>query len=97
MLFVRNLLPITTENKIKDLFESLGEEDIERVKKNKDYAFVHFLTREAAEKALRNSAGKCLDGSQIHVEWSKPVDKNMHNTRKHLTKLLSQGVPTMPL
>lgn len=59
----------TTEEKIRQIFEELiytpdkanilnGEvnacsAEIQRVKKNKDYAFVHFNTREAAELAMQ--------------------------------------------
>ena len=55
ILFVRNLMLSTSETTLRELFTKLsdGDEDtIERVKKTKDYAFVHFSTREAAEKAL---------------------------------------------
>ena len=46
VLFVRNLMSITTEEQIRSVFESLidGSDGgaVERVKKSKDYAFVHF-------------------------------------------------------
>ena len=51
VLFVRNLMAVTTEEQIRSVFESLidGCDDgggaaaaVERVKKSKDYAFVHF-------------------------------------------------------
>ena len=32
-----------------------------------------------------------MDGALIHVAWSKPVDKQMYQTRKHLTKFLANG------
>ena len=41
---------------------------VERVKKAKDYAFVHFSTREAAERALASSKGLVIDGAE--VGWS---------------------------
>lgn len=50
---MRNLDPMTTEAKILEVFTELSEGgEVERVKKNKDYAFVHFLNREDAELAL---------------------------------------------
>ncbi len=62
------------------------------MKKTKDYAFVHLLTREAAEQAMAGATlGLKIDGSDIEVNWSKPVDKNIYNTRKQLTKILSAG------
>lgn len=58
-----------------------------------DYAFVHFATREAAQRALDAALSEDLymDGALIHVAWSKPVDKQMYQTRKHLTKFLANG------
>ena len=59
ILFVRNLMLSTSEATLRDLFNKLsggeaadGEETVERVKKTKDYAFVHFVSRAAAETAL---------------------------------------------
>ena len=46
VLFVRNLMAVTTEEQIRSVFESLIDGGdggaVERVKKSKDYAFVHF-------------------------------------------------------
>ena len=50
MLYVRNLLLSTTEETIEDIFSQFAE--VERVKKIKDYCFVHFTTKEGARKAL---------------------------------------------
>ncbi|XP_059080728.1 probable RNA-binding protein 46 isoform X2 [Tigriopus californicus] len=97
ILFVRNLMPETSENDIKEKFEELGGETIERVKKNKDYAFVHFVTREAAELALEKAQDLSMDGAPLHVTWSKPVDKLLYNQRKQLTKLFSEGTPSISL
>ena len=61
ILFVRNLMLSTSEASLRDLFNQLsggeagegeGEENVERVKKTKDYAFIHFVSRAAAETAL---------------------------------------------
>lgn len=89
ILFIRNLLPHTTESKIRRVFDDFSGGQVERVKKTKDYAFVHFASRESAELAMRECEGLMLDGSVIEVTWSKPVDKQIYNTRKQLTKALS--------
>ena len=92
VLFVRNLVPMTTEADIREIFEKFGRDDVERVKKSKDFAFIHFRTREGAERAMREvSKGLTLHNSVIEVAWSKPVDKNAYQQRKNLTKLLSNG------
>ena len=45
----------TTEETIENLFKQHA--DVERVKKIKDYCFVHFATREGARNALENMQG----------------------------------------
>jgi len=96
VLFVRNLTSYVSEENLRMLFErwsanGSGEVNVERVKKAKDYAFVHFTSRNAAERAKVSAEGKVIDGELIHVEWSKPVDKNIYNARKYLTEVLSGG------
>jgi len=57
VLFVRNLASQTSEEDLWNLFSNLSNGNVERVRKfdineSRSYAFVHFVTREAAEKAL---------------------------------------------
>jgi len=92
ILFVRNLMLSTSENTIRDLFNKMANNSVERVKKAKDYAFVHFATREAAEKALKASNPLVIDDAEVEVVWSKPVDKQTYNTRKTLTKAFTSGI-----
>lgn len=51
MLYVRNLTQEVTENRLKEAFEAYGS--VERVKKIKDYAFIHFNDRNCALKVIR--------------------------------------------
>lgn len=46
VLYVRNLTQDCTEEKLKEAFEAFGV--VERVKKIKDYAFIHFEDRDCA-------------------------------------------------
>lgn len=48
MLFVRNLANSVTEDILEKTFSQFGR--LQRVKKLKDYAFVHFDDRESAVK-----------------------------------------------
>lgn len=49
----------TTEQTLREVFESItGVGTVERVKKLRDYAFVHFFTRENAMLALETMNGK---------------------------------------
>lgn len=54
----------TTEDQIKAEFEKLKKGSVERVKKLKDYAFVHFKEREDAENAKNMLNGKLVLNTQ---------------------------------
>lgn len=102
VLFVRNLMLSTTEEALRALFNRLATHaagEVERVKKTKDFAFIHFTTRAAAEAALaaavnnnnNGGGGLMIEGAEVEVLWSKPVDKKLYNTRKTLTKAFTLG------
>lgn len=46
VLYVKNVKENVTEEKLKEIFEKHGE--VERAKKIRDYAFIHFKERENA-------------------------------------------------
>uniref|UniRef100_A0A669BVR6 APOBEC1 complementation factor n=1 Tax=Oreochromis niloticus TaxID=8128 RepID=A0A669BVR6_ORENI len=58
ILYVRNLMLQTTEETIEKEFNSLKPGAVERVKKIRDYAFVHFTQREDAINAMKALNGK---------------------------------------
>ena len=63
-----------------------------KVKKAKDYAFVHFNTRGAAERAYEATKEHLiLDNCRVEVTWSKPIDRHIHSQRKQLSKALISG------
>ncbi|XP_059803415.1 APOBEC1 complementation factor isoform X2 [Hypanus sabinus] len=78
ILYVRNLMLPTSEEAIEKEFSSIKPGTVERVKKIRDYAFVHFVTREDAINAMNAMNGKVLDGSPIEVTLAKPVDKDSY-------------------
>ncbi|NXP52250.1 A1CF factor, partial [Heliornis fulica] len=78
ILYVRNLMLSTTEETIEKEFNNIKPGAVERVKKIKDYAFVHFNKREDAVEAMKALNGKVLDGSPIEVTLAKPVDKDSY-------------------
>ncbi len=70
MLFVRNLANSVTEEILEKAFGQFGK--LERVKKLKDYAFIHFDERDGAVKVRRF-------GVQVHVsgfveQWCDGMD-----------------------
>ncbi|NWS59769.1 RBM46 protein, partial [Chunga burmeisteri] len=75
VLYVRNLMISTTEDTIKAEFNKFKPGVVERVKKLRDYAFVHFFHREDAVAAMSVMNGKCIDGASIEVTLAKPVNK----------------------
>ncbi|KAG7213755.1 hypothetical protein KM043_002981 [Ampulex compressa] len=70
VLYVKNLTQDCSEDKLKESFEQYGK--IERVKKIKDYAFVHFEERDNAVRAMNELNGKEIGGSHIGVSLAKP-------------------------
>ncbi|XP_014095205.1 heterogeneous nuclear ribonucleoprotein Q isoform X4 [Bactrocera oleae] len=70
VLYVRNLTQDVSEEKLKEQFEQFGK--VERVKKIKDYAFVHFEDRDSAVIAMRGLNGKEIGSSNIEVSLAKP-------------------------
>ncbi|KAL1123172.1 hypothetical protein AAG570_002259 [Ranatra chinensis] len=70
VLYVRNLTQECTEEKLKENFEAFGK--VDRVKKIKDYAFIHFDERDHAVAAMEELNGKDLAGSNIEVSLAKP-------------------------
>ncbi|NXP43766.1 RBM46 protein, partial [Heliornis fulica] len=75
VLHVRNLMMSTTEDRIKAEFNKFKPGVVERVKKLRDYAFVHFFHREDAVAAMCVMNGRCIDGANIEVSLAKPVNK----------------------
>ncbi|XP_046645740.1 heterogeneous nuclear ribonucleoprotein Q-like isoform X1 [Daphnia pulicaria] len=70
VLYVRNLTQEFTEEKLKEAFEAHGP--IQRVKKIKDYAFVHFEERDDAVQAMEALNGHTLYGANLEVSLAKP-------------------------
>ena len=92
ILYVRNLMLHTTEDTLEQEFSKLtGRGTIERVKKIRDYAFVHFNTRDNALKAMKAMNNSTIDNATIEVSYvlthivltgsfqvvlAKPVDRD---------------------
>lgn len=55
---------------------------VERVKKIRDYAFVHFNSRDDAVLAMDHLNGTEVEGSCIEVTLAKPVDKEQYSRQK---------------
>ncbi|KAH0616236.1 hypothetical protein JD844_027209 [Phrynosoma platyrhinos] len=86
ILYVRNLMIETTEDAIKKMFGQFNPGCVERVKKIRDYAFVHFTSREDAVHAMQNLNGIELEGSCLEVTLAKPVDKEQYTRYQKAAK-----------
>nr|XP_057902391.1 RNA-binding protein 47 isoform X10 [Doryrhamphus excisus] len=82
ILYVRNLMMETSEETIKQVFSQWNPGCVERVKKIRDYAFVHFTFRDDAVLAMDQLNGTEVEGSCIEVTLAKPVDKEQYSRQK---------------
>ncbi|XP_015913423.1 heterogeneous nuclear ribonucleoprotein R isoform X2 [Parasteatoda tepidariorum] len=106
VLYARNLTNELTEDKLKEMFEAHGK--VERVKKIKDYAFIHFAEREPAVAAMEEFNGKQFGASTLEVSLAKPPsDKKkkeevLRNRERRMMQTLGRGgmmvgmLPTPP-
>lgn len=94
VLYVRNLVADVTEDELKEVFAAHGL--IERVKKIKDYAFIHFEDRDAAVRAMRNLQESELRGVKISVSLAKPPsdrkkkEEILRNRERRVTLMMQQ-------
>ncbi|XP_061419788.1 RNA-binding protein 47 isoform X3 [Lethenteron reissneri] len=86
ILYVRNLMMDTSEEAIRAAFEQFRAGSVERVKKIRDYAFVHFSTRDDALEAMRRLDGASLEGATLEVTLAKPVDKEQYQRYQKASK-----------
>lgn len=70
VLYCRNLTATVTEEDLKQCFEPFGK--VDRVKKIKDYAFVHFEERDNAVEAMQKLNGSDLGGAALEISLAKP-------------------------
>ena len=70
ILYCRNIPFSVSAEMLGLMFQKFGR--IERVKRIKDYAFVHFEKREEAFEAMSSLQGKDFAGSKLDINWVKP-------------------------
>lgn len=91
ILYVRNLMIETSEETLRQTFGQYNPGCVERVKKIRDYAFVHFTSRDDAVVAMDNLNGTEIEGSCIEVTLAKPVDKEQYTRYQKASK----GTPAL--
>ena len=81
VLFIKNISAEVTEEEVQKLFEQYGK--LERVRKMKDYAFVHFEQREDAVKAMQEQPTIILGKTPIEINLARPLtDKKKQAQQK---------------
>lgn len=112
ILYVRNLMLHTSEDTLEAAFAKVtGKGTIERVKKIRDYAFVHFNTRDNALKAMKVTVNRSLpvlksfqelnngmvDGALVEVVLAKPVDRDSYVRHSRASERKVIQAPQMPM
>ena len=69
VLYVRNLLLSTTEDQIRDAFSRAADGGVERVKKLRDFAFVHFSNRDKAARAQEKLDREYLRTANMSLQF----------------------------
>ncbi|KAE9556297.1 hypothetical protein FO519_000480 [Halicephalobus sp. NKZ332] len=70
VVYVKNLKETVTEESLVEMFKEFGE--IDRAKKIRDYAFIHYKDRDSAVKALEEMKGREIDGVEVEISLAKP-------------------------
>ncbi|KAL4233453.1 hypothetical protein ACF0H5_008134 [Mactra antiquata] len=84
VLYVKNLTADVTEEQLKEEFEKHGS--VERVKKIKDYGFVHFEERDGAMAAMEALNGHTLGKLAIEVSLAKPAAENKKKQQRQASR-----------
>ncbi|KAG7256857.1 hypothetical protein CRUP_021106 [Coryphaenoides rupestris] len=93
ILYVRNLMMETSEETLRKVFGQWNPGCVERVKKIRDYAFVHFTSRDDAVLAMDHLNGTEVEGSCIEVTLAKPVDKEQYTRYQKASKGVAVAAP----
>lgn len=80
VLYVRNLKADISEDMLKEKFEEYGK--VERVKKIKDYGFVHFEERDHAVAAMEALNNVKMGESELEISLAKPPSENRQKEKR---------------
>lgn len=76
---MRNISPKATEKSIKQAFNEVSNKGVEEVRIIRDFAFVHFYTRQQAEMGKGAMDNTTLDGNDIQIQWARAKSSEMKN------------------
>lgn len=76
---MRNINPKATEKSIKLAFNEVSNKGVEEVRIIRDFAFVHFYTRQQAEMGKAAMDNTTLEGNEIQIQWARAKSSDMKN------------------
>ena len=91
VVFLRKLTLDTSERELQEIFSQFGQ--VDRIKKMKDFAFVHLESHAASLEAVRSLDGAEIHGSRIEATLSKPVDRREYRKWKDSKHRTTRRLP----
>ncbi|KAH6941906.1 hypothetical protein HPB50_023715 [Hyalomma asiaticum] len=98
-LYVRNLLLSTPADVVREAFSLQGQVCVFRVKKIRDFAFIHYDNREDAAMALKAMKGAVIDGSRVegHVVKASELVETFRSSKEFYKKGQAVGYGFYPV
>ncbi|EFO21360.2 hypothetical protein LOAG_07126 [Loa loa] len=75
-VYVGGISPATTDEELMQPFSAIATVTEVRLFKQQGYAFVRYLTKDAATRAIMFMHGKEINGQKIKCSWSRTVTEN---------------------
>lgn len=88
-LYVGNLSPHTTEDTLRQTFESHGEVSSVNIVKDRytgesrGFGFVELYNKEEAQSAISSLNGQTLDGNSLNVNEARPRNNDRNRGGRH--------------
>ncbi len=88
-LYVGNLSPHTTEDTLRQTFESHGEVSSVNIVKDRytgesrGFGFVELYNKEEAQSAISSLNGQTLDGNSLNVNEARPRSNDRNRGGRH--------------
>lgn len=90
VLYVRNLMVSTKEKELEELFDTVSDGGVEKVKILNDFAFIHFGSRLQAQQAMDALQGKNCGSLPIVYRLKEiailcEIDQELNGTKMQIT------------
>ncbi|EJW83197.1 RNA recognition domain-containing protein, partial [Wuchereria bancrofti] len=75
-VYVGGISPVTTDEELMQSFSAIATVIEVRLFKQQGYAFVRYLNKDAAARAIMSMNGKVINGQKIRCSWSRTAMDN---------------------